>query len=334
MAIRDCKPKYSYHDISIVPCEISMINHRCECNIYNKDGFLPLFTAPMPTVVDDKNFDLFEENKIRTILPRTLDINLRLEHSKRLFSAYSLDEFEKYFIEKQDGRKFVCVDIANGHMNRLLDLIKECKGNNRDNVCLMVGNIANPKTYEILSECDVDYVKCGIGNGSACLTSANAAIHYPYASLLDEINSIKLNLFDNSKKYAYVIADGGIRNYSDIIKALALGADYVMCGNLFTRMEESAAEIFYDKDSNKYYKEYYGMSTKKAQKMMGRENLHTSEGISFFVEVEYTMKGWIDNFSDYLRSAMSYCNKKNIEDFIGNVDIIPITPMAFKSFDK
>lgn len=47
----------------------------------------------------------------------------------------------------------------------------------------------------------------------------------------------------------FIIADGGIRNYSDIIKAIALGADYVMCGSIFARMIESAG-IKYDSNMN------------------------------------------------------------------------------------
>jgi hypothetical protein len=40
-----------------------------------------------------------------------------------------------------------------------------------------------------------------------------------------------------------IVSDGGIRNYSDIIKALALGADYVMCGSIFSKMLERDASF-------------------------------------------------------------------------------------------
>ena len=47
-----------------------------------------------------------------------------------------------------------------------------------------------------------------------------------------------------------IIADGGIRDYVDVMKAIGiLGADYVMIGGLFSKLVESAAPTFYyDKD--------------------------------------------------------------------------------------
>ena len=48
--------KYSYNDISIVPAVISDIEHRAECNPYDDKGMLPLFTAPMDSVVNLENF--------------------------------------------------------------------------------------------------------------------------------------------------------------------------------------------------------------------------------------------------------------------------------------
>ena len=77
------------------------------------------------------------------------------------------------------------------------------------------------------------------------------------------------------------------------------------------------------------------MSTKKAQKAMGKKNLHTSEGKSMINKIEYTMEGWVENFSDYLRSAMSYCNIKDIEHFnCNNLEINVISTNSSISFNK
>ena len=46
--------KYSLKDIAIVPAAVSNISSRGECNPYKGD-FLPLFTAPMSSVVDLTN---------------------------------------------------------------------------------------------------------------------------------------------------------------------------------------------------------------------------------------------------------------------------------------
>ena len=40
-----------YDDITIVPDELTDICSRSECNPYDKDGYLPIFAAPMSSVV-------------------------------------------------------------------------------------------------------------------------------------------------------------------------------------------------------------------------------------------------------------------------------------------
>ena len=57
------------------------------------------------------------------------------------------------------------------------------------------------------------------------------------------------------------------------------------------------------------------MSTKEVQKKWGRQVLKTSEGISKFNKVEYTVPQWVNNFNDYLSSAMSYTNSINLDSF-------------------
>ena len=150
------------------------------------------------------------------------------------------------------------------------------------------------------------------------------------------------------KNPAKIVADGGMQNYSDIIKALALGADYVMVGSLFNKAIESCGDNYLWKHikvpqsiaelAYKYkipvYKKFRGMSTKEVQKKWGKEVFTTSEGVIRFRKVEYTLKGWVNNFEDYLRSAMSYSNAKTLGDFIGKADIIQITDNAYNRFKK
>jgi hypothetical protein len=50
--------------------------------------------------------------------------------------------------------------------------------------------------------------------------------------------------------------------------------------------------------------------------------------------VEYTLFQWIQNFEDYLRSSMSYSDATNLDEFIGNADIIKITDNAYNRFKK
>lgn len=82
-------------------------------------------------------------------------------------------------------------------------------------------------------------------------------------------------------------------------------------------------------------KRIIGMSTKEAQKLFKDDaQLKTSEGITRLVDVEYTVKQWVDNFAAYLRSTMSYCNKRELTDFVGNVDLIINSNAAQLSHNK
>ncbi|MCK9476876.1 MAG: IMP dehydrogenase [Candidatus Muirbacterium halophilum] len=177
-----------------------------------------------------------------------------------------------------------------------------------------------------------------------CTTSANVSIHYPLASLISECAKYKKDF----EKPTKIVADGGFKNFSDIIKALALGADYVMIGSIFNKCIESCSDIYIKQDGKmvklndkvdftkniEYYKYYRGMSTKEVQMSWNKGDLKTAEGITKYNKVEYSLSGWCENFTDYLRSAMSYTNSRTLDMYIGNVDWVVITQNAFNRFNK
>lgn len=172
----------SYADLTVIPAPISEIDSRKECNIFYEDGNLPIFTAPMMTVVNEYNYNLYEDNKINVIIPRTVKYKQRLDFlNKGKWVALSLKEFHKLFCIFRDDEKpkmkskkkyKVCIDMANGHMHSLYNETFEAKRIAKNfgyEVIIMVGNIANPETYRWICENTyVDYVRCAIGSGSNC----------------------------------------------------------------------------------------------------------------------------------------------------------------------
>ena len=256
MALRENnKIYYSYKDVTILPSIISNIEHRSSCNPYYDNGLLPLFTSPMDTVVGEENFSSFYNESIVPILPRTIDVNKRLKNSTDgKWSAYSLSEFERLFCNGlnviQSDSILALIDVANGHMSKILDVSRRAKNLYGDKITIMAGNIANPQTYIQYAEAGIDYCRCGIGGGNCCITATQLGIFCPMATLISDIYNIKKFLLSQGKKkLPKIVADGGVRNYDDIIKALALGADYVMCGSIFSKMMESSAHKFLGKDS-------------------------------------------------------------------------------------
>ena len=220
------KTALNYDDIAIVPETISYISSRKECNPYDEDGFLPIFASCMTSVVSFENIKDFNDAKIHTVIPRSYTVKERVEYllkeDKINFVAFSLSESVDIFLnslslsykilKNKNGKYYICIDLANGHMQKLLDTVKTIKGIWGDKVVIMTGNIANPKTYEEYEKAGVDYCRVGIGGGEGCLTSSNLGLHYPYFSLLEAIACLKDKIHGRCK----IIADGNIRGYRDI----------------------------------------------------------------------------------------------------------------------
>ena len=375
---------YSYNDVSLVPAVISYISSRSECNPFDDKGNLPIFASCMSTVVNTDNYNIFKEHNITPIIPRNIDINKRISlMNNQVWVALSLTEFNNLFIDNYKDRKaeighkyYVCVDIANGHMISLYQLCKKAKeiaDKSNYELIIMTGNIANPETYRWICENSfylhnkeyhtcIDYIRLSVGTGSQCTTTSNVSIHYPVASLISECYKIKKEYERKFvRKFPKLVADGGIRNYSDVIKALALGADYVMVGGLFAAMYESASPLVlgtynntgymtYEECDYQYtseekkrkdiknrnlYKECYGMSTKKAQELIDpTHKKKTAEGKHSMMKVQHTLKQWTENMIDYLKSAMSYCGAKTLNEFIGKPDVIINSPGTMLSVNK
>jgi GMP reductase len=348
------KPLFDFDDILLEPTVLSEISSRKKINPYY-NNHLPLMTAPMDTVINENNALLFHQNKIINVLPRHTQLNTDLGQ----FLSYGLDEFVELYITTKKtivNHDYVLIDVANGHMNKLYFAAYEAKKHYKDKLVLMIGNVANPQTFDQYCRINVDYIRIGIGNGGGCLTTVQTGVGYPMASLIKECRDKKRTQSYKTK----IVADGGFKKYSDVIKALALGADYVMLGSIFNKALESAGETIRDtsmRDDDGFAigqiidqysdealnmfnagiilrKTFRGMSTKEVQKLWGKENFTTSEGVVKSHKVEYTLEGWVKNFEDYLRSAMSYCGKKELHEFIGGVQYNLITQNAFKRFDK
>lgn len=351
--------KYSYNDVAIAPSVLSNVRHRSECNPFLNDGNLPIFASPMSTVVNNKNFKKFEENHIIPILPRCQcnTFSERFEYaSQGKWAAFSLSEFEQYFCNEElvvgVTPYKVLIDIANGHMSYLYELVRKAKSLHGNKIVIMVGNVANPLTYEECWKAGVNIIRCSVGTGSGCLTTTQLSVHYPIASLIDEMHQEKVKIAESRgidiNTLPKIVADGGVRGYADVIKALALGADYVMIGGEFAKLIESAAPPFlwnektddmYElsnkewntlREQNGYffftdennedhvpsvvYKRFYGMASKDGQIDMNGEKTKTSEGTTKTFKCTTNIDKWVDNMKDYMRSAMSYLGIFDVND--------------------
>lgn len=358
------KDKYSFDDIMILPKEISSISSRKSIEVFDENGMLPLYTSPMLDVVSINNYKKYLKNKIYPIIPREKKYEDFLKifetlnaDAKLVFVSCSLDQFEKFVNTEFNDLPYrirtlinntICllVDIANGHQVKLLKLAELCKKKYSYKIKLMVGNIANPITYEFYNRIGVDYIRVGIANGSGCETRLSG-IGFPQASLVRETFEIKklMNIRGANTK---IISDGGHRDYPDIIKAMALGADGVMIGGIFNSMIESSGKLYFYKllvprkigeflfkFGFNIKKVYRGMSTKEVQKIIGdKKYLRTSEGIKKYNKINGSLETWTIDFIHHLRSAMSYCSIATLKSFIGTPKTIEVSQSSYQRIQK
>ena len=154
------------------------------------------------------------------------------------------------------------VDTAHGHSQGVLDIVQTLRRAFND-VEIIAGNVATAEATEALIDRGVDAVKVGIGAGSICTTRIVAGIGVPMISAVHECAQAA------ARHDVPVIADGGIRNSGDVVKALAVGASSVMIGNLFAGTDESPGEmILYQ---GRTFKEYRGMGSIGAMRRGSRD---------------------------------------------------------------
>lgn len=346
---------YNLDEICLIPAKTTDIEHRHQVFIYDENNKLPIFTAPMHSVINIENREVFEDADINTIIPRTINWNERYNYIKHgKWTAVGFKEAEYILNNYKELNKYtikICIDQANGHMSKLLELCLKLK-NKFNKINIMTGNIANPNTYELYARYGIDYVRVGIGGGNACTTSVQTGIHFPMGSLLTHILEEKQKVSTNIKlgvKYKSlpkIVADGGISRIDQAVKALALGADYVMLGKVFAQTEEACGdyESYFSTLENKHvtYREYFGMSTEKAQELINKASLfpvenfkpkHT-EGQVQTVKISYSLNDWVNDFKHALKSCMSYNNSKKLDQFIGKVRYNTMSISTFNNYMK
>jgi IMP dehydrogenase len=146
----------------------------------------------------------------------------------------------------------IVVDAAHGHSRGVLDVVTAIKQESNA-VQVIAGNVVTPEGALALIEAGADAVKVGIGPGSICTTRVVAGIGMPqFTAVLECAAACR-------EHGVPAIADGGMRNSGDIVKALAAGAEAVMIGSLFAGTDEAPGEVFLYQGRS--YKSYRGMGS-------------------------------------------------------------------------
>ena len=292
---------YDLSDINVVQTDLSLIAHRSECNPFvDFEGkkVYPIIVSPMGAVTNENNYKTWLSNHFLCVIPRTVDYEKRVKLCRKTFASFSLSEAIKLcvtdILDEGMEKRYICIDIAHGTMHELYKTCMALKDKYEDGIVIMTGNVANPKAYRTYAKLGIDYMRCFIGNGSRCTTASNVSISYPRATLLDELRMEKEKWIEDYPDYPYtkIIADGGISNFDDIQKCLALGADFVMCGNVFAKAEEACGDIVYLHPDNPNMgdgipQEEYNKKVDSLQKAI---KFHTEDRLKYYSQLEYEQK--------------------------------------------
>ncbi len=135
-----------------------------------------------------------------------------------------------------------------------------------------------------------------------------------------------------------VIADGGIKQTGDIPKALAAGAESVMIGGLFARVEESPGEtVLFE---GRKYKSYRGMGSVGAMQAGSKDRYFQDaeddikklvpEGIEGRVPYSGRLGEVVFQMIGGLRAAMGYCGCATIPELYEKAQFVRVTSSGIR----
>lgn len=229
------------------------------------------------------------------------------------------------------GVDVLTIDTAHGHSRNVLKMIDYVREKSAD-VSLVAGNVVTADGSSTLFDRGVDVVKVGVGPGSICTTRVVAGVGMPQITAIMDCAEVA------KKKGKTIIADGGIKFSGDLVKAIALGANTVMIGNLLAGTTESPGEmILYQGRS---YKSYRGMGSLGAMDQGSKDRYGQAdvfdadklvpEGIEGKVAFKGAASGVMHQLLGGLKSGMGYLGATSVQELQDKADFVRISPQGLK----
>jgi IMP dehydrogenase len=315
----------TYDDVLLVP-QYSDIKSRKEINIGNfLPGpyaavllDLPIIASPMDTISESRMGTAMWQLGGLAIIHRYNTV----EHQAALVDEVivgangnvaaaigaSGDYLDRATALYDAGARILCVD---GHHILMKEALHELRSVFGQAIHIMAGNVATLEGYNDLVDWGADSVRCNIGGGSICSTRIQTGHGIP--GLQTIINCAKSN------RRAPIIADGGLRNAGDIVKALAAGADFVMLGSVLAGTDETPGDVISTRKGK--FKSYRGMASSNAQ-VEWRGKTSSIEGIATTVPRKGPVRNVLEELARGIRSGFSYSGARSIKELQGKAQFI------------
>lgn len=226
-----------------------------------------------------------------------------------------------------DDLLFICIDIANGYSEHLVDYVQQVRAAFPDKV-ISAGNVVTGDMCEELILAGADMVKVGIGPGSVCTTRVKTGVGYPQLSAIIECADAAHGLGGR------IIGDGGCACPGDVAKAFGGGADFVMLGGMLAGHEEAGGELVV-KDGESFMK-FYGMSSKSAMEKHsgGVAGYRAAEGKTVLLPFRGSVHGTIQDILGGVRSTCTYVGAAELRELTKRTTFIRVLEQENTVFGK
>lgn len=227
-------------------------------------------------------------------------------------SDESLNELSKnYSFQSRDW----LVDVASGYTKGWQTKGKELRSILGDNLHnLMVGNVVTIEGVDYLINnlmpfCYNLFTRNGIGNGSQCSTSDNAAINRGQVTELMECSESEI--YKQNKDHCFLVSDGGIKSAGYALKAYACGASYVLMGGYFVKAIEAETNV-----KGEYT--YFGCASEKQNKLAGLDKHSEGKEMKINKEELKPLSYLVKELWGGISSGVSYSGYTSLSELIGN----------------
>jgi len=322
----------SYDDVLLVP-KYSDIRSRTEVSVKTDLGnglvlTLPIIASPMDTISETAMAVSLGNRGGAAIIHRYNGVEMQSRMVRMALDVandginiggavgISGDYIERAQALIEVGATFLCVDVAHGHHILMREAIESIRSSVGDSVHIMAGNVATLEGINDLADWGADSIRCNIGGGSICSTRVQTGHGVPgLQTILD---------CSKTDRQVTIIADGGIKNSGDMVKAFACGADAVMCGSLLAGTDETPGKVIEDSSGSRW-KTYRGMASKEAQ-VNWRGNYSSYEGVSARVPYRGSVGKILEDLERGIRSGFSYSGARTLTEFQSVAELIRQTP--------
>lgn len=316
------KEAFSYDDVLLVP-KFSDIESRSQVSLKSELSKelpfdTPIIASPMDTVSGYQMAKKLSQLGGVAIIHRYCSISEQADivrslkrDGERVGAAVGAtgDYMERAAALYSAGVDFICIDVAHGHHKNVYEAIKALRSAFGSGAHIMAGNVATAEAFEALQSWGADSIRVGIGGGSICSTRIQTGHGVPNITAIMDCASVATT--------ATLIADGGIKNAGDIVKALAAGADFVMLGSLLAGTDEAPGEL----NMNDMTKVYRGMASREAQQDW-RGKSSAPEGIATTVPYKGPVELIFNDLVGNIKSGLSYSGVTTIANLQARAQFI------------